>query len=184
MDIARLTPHNFVETIGDPRLSVVIFGSLNCEPCEELKEILSGFGQVRVCEFHVSQLGSSQILADNRVGYIPRGIFYRNGQEVGRFLGSKTPETLASFVDELGKTGRIACDPDDVEERSFFINRVKDCLGWNFCRDIPRDQWEKKIAEWEQISEDLMSSNPDWRWLSDDVVKSLLSQRDSTKETM
>lgn len=175
MLVERLNSHNFESAIAGA-LSVVVFGTKNCVPCQELKENLSSFPQLRVLEFHVGQISDSDIVNKYRVKFLPRGIFFKDGKEVGRFLGWKTIETLTSFMDEIQSTGRLNCDPQDLEERSNFINRVKDCLGWVFNRDFPYDQWPAKIAEWEDLAEKTIAANPGWLWMTDDMIKSFLAE--------
>jgi hypothetical protein len=61
---------------------------------------------------------AAEIEKKYRVKFVPRSIFFKKGQEMGRFLGSKTPEELTLYLNEAALTGALSPKPGDVEALS------------------------------------------------------------------
>lgn len=166
----RLTPKNFQETIDLDQYSFVVFGSLDCTPCQMLKQsidqISPSWPQIHWYDYGARQLGSEEIIKKYRINYMPRSIVFKKGEEVGRIMLYKDSTQLAAKLQELIETGKILTEASDAEEVSLFYTRVQAALGWDFRRDFPYEHWQTKGNELMEKAHSIIEKCASWSLLS------------------
>lgn len=94
-----LNSSNFAETIKTEEKILVDFWATWCGPCMRQAPILE---ELAVEGYHIGKVDVDQApdLAGNyRVMSIPTLILFKNGEEVKRFIGLQTKDTLKALLD-------------------------------------------------------------------------------------
>ncbi len=176
----RLTPKNFFGEVAREQYSVVVFSSLDCLPCSLLKESIGHLidipEAIRFYEYQAKQLGSEDIVNSCRIGIIPRTVVFYKGQEVGRFLGYRSPPEILSLLESLMINGKLLSEENDAEEVSYFYQKVMEALDWNFRRDFAREEWETKGQYLMELAHKLISKDKEWSTRTIAQLKGIINE--------
>lgn len=84
--------------VNKNELTIVKFGATWCGPCKmiasELHDISENYGHLTIAEVDIDDANSANITASYDVQMVPTVIFFKNGQEVERFVGFKPKEII------------------------------------------------------------------------------------------
>lgn len=96
--IISVNDSTFESVINKNELTIVKFGATWCGPCKmiasELHDISENYGHLTIAEVDIDDLNSSKVTETYDVKMVPTVVFFKNGQEVERFVGFKPKEVI------------------------------------------------------------------------------------------
>ena len=100
--ITEVTPQSYEKLISENEYALVDFYGTWCGPCKQLLPLVEQISEtykdtLTVGKFDVDQ--DRDLLASMSIRSIPALILFKNGQEVGRNVGSATMEKLTDFIE-------------------------------------------------------------------------------------
>jgi len=95
-----LTEEKFDSAISKGKV-LVCFSSAWCEPCKKLIKILDDIEgelyNMKLYEFSIDKM--DKMIDRFDVSKVPTSILFEDGQEIRRFVGSKTEKDIFKFLD-------------------------------------------------------------------------------------
>jgi thioredoxin 1 len=101
----ELNAENFKkEVLESDKLTIVDFWAEWCGPCKMLSPIIDELdkeyvGKVKICK--VDTDANQELSAQFQIVSIPTVIFFKDGKQVGKFVGFKSKEAIKKIIDPL-----------------------------------------------------------------------------------
>ena len=100
-----VTNENFEEVMAAGKPVVIDFGAEWCGPCQALAPIIEELaeeyeGKVVICKCDVGEDGD-EIAAQYRVRNVPTILFFKDGAQVDKHVGTADKEQLKAKIDAL-----------------------------------------------------------------------------------
>ena len=103
MGMIEISDQNFEsEILKSEKLSLLDFGGEHCQPCKRLDPVLgelAGEYQDRIVIGHCDVAKGPQMAMRFGVMSIPTVVFFKNGQEVDRFIGLMDRDKIAKKIE-------------------------------------------------------------------------------------
>lgn len=166
----NLTINNFYNKIKSPRYSFVFFTVESCKTCTVLKPIIEQaepeFPQIDFYLFDAKSEDTRDITRKYEVNYLPRILFFKDGEEVGKFYGCPAFNKLKELIGKVLSTGELLPDDSDSEEVTKFYKKIKLVLNLNLKECSSKEEMYKKAEQLMDISHNIIDSNPRWSKLN------------------
>jgi thioredoxin 1 len=101
----ELNAENFKkEVLESDKLTIADFWATWCGPCKMLSPIIDELdkeyaGKVKICK--VDTDANQELSAQFQIVSIPTVIFFKDGKQVGKFVGFKSKEAIKKIIDPL-----------------------------------------------------------------------------------
>lgn len=100
----RIGSNDFAEKVlSFSGLSVVEFYTDTCVPCKRMSPILSELSEQYSDEVFIAKVNAAyepELCEKYDIGATPTFLLFKNGGEVGRFIGTRKREELERIIDE------------------------------------------------------------------------------------
>ncbi len=102
----NLTQATFEQRVKvEKNACLVLFGKATCPICQEvhplLEEIEEGYGDKPFQFYYVDAAAETELFQALGLHGVPNTVFFRDGQEVQRFSGSREYEEYEFFIDRV-----------------------------------------------------------------------------------
>lgn len=102
----ELTKESFEQKVKEEKNTcLVLFGKETCPICSEvhplLEEIEEGYLDKPFKFYYVDAMAETELFKELKLHAVPNTLFYRDGQEVQRFSGSREYEEFEFFIDRV-----------------------------------------------------------------------------------
>jgi thioredoxin-related protein len=118
----RLKSVDFEDQINKDVITCVVFGSKTCKPCAQLQATINYIGEgefdIEYYKFECRNTDEKTrgVVKKYEISTMPRTIFFKDGEEIGSFLGFAGQERTRGLIKHVLKNGKLVIDFDDSEK--------------------------------------------------------------------
>ena len=101
--IKSINSKNFEKRLRENDNSIVIFGAARCTHCQALREILTELAEeefTNITCFYMDIDENRSFAGKRDISSVPLTVFYKNKEEVYRFLGEGSYDEIADAIEE------------------------------------------------------------------------------------